>query len=72
MTTSDDEAVEAVRALVALGEYRDELPGLPGVALTSEPGSTGSRSSFLRRKPHSTKLKPCSAGRFHDCWPACT
>src|SRR5262245_60485454 len=30
----EDEVFEAVRALVARGEYLDEIPGLPGVALT--------------------------------------
>ena len=31
---TDDQVFEAVRALVAHGEYLDEIPGLPGVALS--------------------------------------
>lgn len=48
---TDDEVVRAVQALVAAGEYLDQLPGVPGARLTGGGVFQGGRRRYTRGSP---------------------
>lgn len=53
MTVTDEHVIEAVRALVAEGEHLDEIPGIPGAALSGgghfRDGASGLRQRMYTR-----------------------
>ena len=50
-TMTDDEVVRAVRALVAAGEYLDQIPGVPGARLSGGGHFLGNRRIYTRGSP---------------------
>jgi hypothetical protein len=48
---TDDEVVHAVQALVAAGEYLDDIPGVPGARLSGAGSFEGNRRLYRRGSP---------------------
>src|SRR5262249_21283759 len=59
-TMTDDEVVNATQALVAAGEYLDQLPGVPGARLSGGGVFQGNRRIYARGSPE--HLEARSAG----------